>query len=48
LKIIGESFNIKKYYTVSSVISRMKHLIKKELNLLKNKLVSVKNRLDPL
>ncbi len=43
LKVIGESFGIKKYYTVSSVISRMKRLVKQDKSIEK-RIESIKNR----
>jgi chromosomal replication initiation ATPase DnaA len=44
-KIIGTSFNIKKYFTVSSVISRVKMLIKNDKEI-KKRLESVKDLID--
>ena len=45
LKIIGTSFNIKKYFTVSSVISRTKVLIKNDKEM-KKRLETIKNLLN--
>ncbi len=45
LKIIGESFNIRKYYTVSSVISRLKQLLKKD-KIIKKRIESVKDLIN--
>ena len=45
LKIIEESFNIRKYYTVSSVISRLKQLLKKD-KMIKKRIESVKDLIN--